>query len=101
VPSDSFADFVYSRIPDAEIHLNDTEDFALCIEKKEQASGLVRFAVIRVTDRKIVKEGHFRPGYVKWINNDKIEILNLPGAFRENEDLEKYKTTILVRSTKS
>lgn len=97
----SIEQFTSLRMRSAEIDYNQSKDIALCYEKETNTAGLKKFEVIRVKDNLIIEEGSFRPGYIKWINNYEIELLDLPGALKENQDLNQFKKIISIPSIKT
>ncbi len=56
----------------------------------------LKFLVIQINTNKIVVEKSFMPGYVKWISDSSLEVLDIPGIVRTNEDLVNYKKIIDV-----
>ncbi|MCE7862425.1 MAG: hypothetical protein DYG99_02675 [Bacteroidetes bacterium CHB5] len=45
----------------------------------------IKFLIIEKASGKALFEKSFRPGYVKWLNNNTIEYEDLPGSARQNE----------------
>jgi len=60
------------------IELNSTETLALCQQKPgaDHARKQYRFIVIRLKDNTVVHEGRYSMGYVKWLDDDSIEVLS-------------------------
>jgi len=86
---------------------NDIESFdspngqyVLYLQKQKPTEQVIKFVIIERVDQKLVLEKSFRPGYVKWIGDTFIEILDAPGVIRENENLEDYKRIINVAMPK-
>jgi hypothetical protein len=82
----------------AQIDYNQPKDIALCYEQETNKAGLKKFELIRVKDNQIIKQGNFRPGYIKWVNNYEIELLDLLGVLKDNQDLNQLKKIISVLS---
>lgn len=61
-----------------EIIKNQAGTMALAVEKPASAhiSKEYKFAVIAVADNKVIRSGTFQQGYVKWIDNDSIEVFS-------------------------
>lgn len=64
--------------PESIIEPNTTGTLALCQQKPwaDHARRQYRFIVIRLNDNTIVREGRFSLGYVKWLDDDSIEVLS-------------------------
>lgn len=60
----------------------------------------VRFIVIDKSTGSILEQQSFLPGYVKWANEDTLEILSSPGTLRSGESLAQYVRLIKLRSLK-
>lgn len=60
----------------------------------------VRFLVIDKSTGAIVEQQSFLPGYVKWANEDTLELLSVPGTLRSGESLAQYVRMIKLRSSK-
>jgi hypothetical protein len=60
------------------VDLNAAKTFALYQQKPgaDHARRRYRYAVIRLEDNKIVQEGSFSMGYVKWLDDESIEVLS-------------------------
>lgn len=54
----------------------------------------IKAIVIQVSTNKIVAEETFVPGYIKWISDTSLELLNIPGMVRTDEDLSHHKKVI-------
>ncbi|NJN42388.1 MAG: hypothetical protein HC811_09370 [Flammeovirgaceae bacterium] len=75
-----------------ESFLNETGEFLLCVQNTSQSTinGTLRFVVIDVTHGQVVVEKIFRPGYVRWHSKQQLELQDLPGIAKENEDPSTY-----------
>lgn len=60
------------------IEYNSSKTFALCIQTTTDShvARKYKFIVIKVSDGTIVYRGSFSLGYVKWLNDNSLEILN-------------------------
>jgi len=94
----SVLSIISERLGSANLEYNETRDVVLAIEKQENAGGILRFLIIRASDQKILEEGSFRPGYIKWINRYELELLDLPGALPNDASENNYKRIIKVPS---
>ncbi len=80
---------------------NETGAYILYIQRINNTSlERINFFVIDVkTNRKLV-EKNIRPGYVKWIELDVIEYLDVPGMVAEDEDLSAYTKKLNINEIK-
>jgi hypothetical protein len=63
--------------PDYLTEFNVDRRYVLCQQKRSEndhARRLFKYVVVRVNDRKILNEGAFVMGYVKWIDSAHIEV---------------------------
>ncbi|MBL7871420.1 MAG: hypothetical protein JNM78_07405 [Cyclobacteriaceae bacterium] len=63
------------------------------------ANTFTKFIVIETTSHKVVIEKSYKPGYVKWINDSILELLDAPGIVKHNEDLSPYVRRIDIASS--
>lgn len=61
----------------------------------------LKFLVIQINTNQVVMEKSFMPGYVKWIDDTTLELLDMPGIIRGDEDLTDYKKIIDVAQYKN
>jgi len=61
----------------------------------------LKFLVIHINTNKVVMEKSFMPGYVKWMGDSSLELLDVPGIIRGDEDLTDYKKIIDVAHYKN
>jgi hypothetical protein len=81
------------------IEFNFNKDFALCFESgPNRINGQISYIILISANCSIIEKGTFRPGYIKWISNSKIEMLDLPGALDGDNDLTKFKKTISIKT---
>ena len=60
-----------------------------------------RYAVIRLEENEVVLEGKYnRGGYVRWINDSRIELMTIPRHITNVPDSSLYKQEILLEGTK-
>jgi len=76
-----------------------TGQYVLYIQRSSAATphAALRFLVIEKATAKIAERQSFMPGYVKWVGEDSVEVLNMPGILKEGEDLSKYKKVIRIK----
>lgn len=70
--------------------LNDTKSVVLAVHEKAPTEITNRYLVIDIATATILKKGSFRPGYIKWRNNNSLELLNVPGMIPEGRNLSDY-----------
>jgi hypothetical protein len=77
---------------------NETKTHVLYVQKAQgdHPTRIYKYVVERKSDKKIVLEGSFQMGYVKWITNSSIEVLSLPSLTEQDES--KYKKVFSVKS---
>lgn len=61
----------------------------------------LKFLVIQINTNMVVMEKSFMPGYVKWMGDSSLELLDMPGIIRADEDLTDYKKIIDVAHYKN
>jgi hypothetical protein len=86
-------------VNDPIIEYNSTKEYVLCIQSESiQPHGLVTFLVLETKGCRIIEKGIFRPGHIKWISANEIEVLDLPGALDGDKDLTTFKKTISIKN---
>jgi len=78
---------------------NRSGTYALLTENRdfiEESARNTHYVVMRLADSVIVNEGSFLRGYVKWIDDNTLEKLNLPGKVQPDQDLSPYKKIISI-----
>jgi hypothetical protein len=79
--------------------MNSAQTHAVAVAKAPAgASGLTDYLIFDVKQGKLLAEGSFRPGYIRWLNNDEIEIFDAPGMVRPDEDLARFKKIIQIKN---
>jgi len=86
-----------------ESHQSPSNAYFLFIEKinPTAANPQIKFIVIESVSQKIILEKSFKPGYVKWIGDSVIELLDTPTLVKQNEDLSSYVKKIDIAQTKN
>lgn len=76
-----------------------TGQYVLYIQRSSAATphAALRFLVIEKATARIAERQSFMPGYVKWVGEDSVEVLSMPGILKEGEDLSKYKKVIRIK----
>lgn len=98
----AFEEFIQSQMPGAELIYNSAKDFVLCLSKSsEPATGRKEYLVVEVATHKTVIHGSFMPGYIKWLNNNELELFDAPEMINKHEGHAIEKKIIKIRSTKS
>ena len=54
----------------------------------------IHYLIVNNETAEPVKEGHITMGYIKWVSDNTIEILDLPGAIPSGKTVEDYKVKI-------
>lgn len=83
------------------IDYNKDRSFALIQEKfsvVQDSEYTSSYLIIRMSDNKIIKEGKVVHGYIKWINDDIIEIFEMPGLIKDDQEESDFKSHINVRN---
>jgi len=102
--SDSTAALAYSILgKNIDSFPNSSGMYLLFVQKTntDEPNHVVKAIVIEATSKKIIIQESFVPGYIKWVSESSLELLNLPGMIRKDETLSQYKKTIDLRSLKS
>ena len=73
------------------IEFNNSKTFALCREKPgaSHARKQYHFVVIRLEDITILHKGTFSMGYVKWLDNDSIEVFSGSPSLKDEDSSQK------------
>jgi hypothetical protein len=60
------------------VSYNTTKTHALCQQTRSEdhSQRNFRYIVIKLSNNKVIHEGLFRMGYVRWVNDQSIEVLN-------------------------
>ena len=64
--------------------------------QSNQMAKRTKFLVIRVDNGEVVESGSFRPGYIKWIDNKTLELLDAPEVVGLDDSIDNYKKTIVI-----
>ncbi len=54
----------------------------------------VKYVVFDLRESKIIEQGLIRQGYIKWIDDSSIELMNLPGVIKDGQSQEDFIKTI-------
>jgi hypothetical protein len=79
-------DLITARIGnDFVVDFNMRKTHALCYQKhnEDHAQRTMQYIVVRLSDNKEVANGTFKMGYVKWKDNETIEVLTTPQVSAE------------------
>ncbi len=76
-----------------------TGQYVLFIQRSSTATphAALRFLVIEKATARIAERQSFLPGYVKWVGEDSLEVLSMPGILKEGEDLSRHKRVIRIK----
>jgi hypothetical protein len=77
-------------------------DYKLYVQESPEvpASGILKFVVIETESKTILYEGSYMPGYVKWLDNNSLEVLDYPRMPKDNENPSVYKKVITLKAIK-
>lgn len=80
---------------DYSIAFNDNKAYVLCQQNRinDHANREIKYIVVNVSSKEIVNKGSFQSGYVKWLNNESIEV-----ATSDKFSPDVLKTTIRIKS---
>lgn len=82
-----------------EVFPNATGKYILYVQKPQAtATGARKFIVVQSSSFAVVASQTFIPGYVKWVTDEALEVLSVPGTLKANDDLSNYTKTIPIRS---
>ncbi len=79
---------------------NTANTYLLAFKVKNAIETNSFYLVIDMRDGKVIKEGTFRPGYVKWADNYSIELLSVPGTIPIGKTMADYKTLLIIEHPK-
>lgn len=65
-------------------------------DSKKIGTQNVHFIILRLRDTVVVHVDSYRSGYVKWISDNAVEKLSLPGKVKPDQDMSVYKKIIRV-----
>lgn len=95
--SQTIEEIAATYLTNPHIELNSTRDFALCYESKSSdVAAITKYIIIRTADKKIILNGSYRRGYIKWINATEVELLDAPFIFVPDDELDSYKRFIPI-----
>lgn len=75
-----------------EVSYNKSQTYALCQQARsgDHIQRRFNYIIVRLADNKVIKEGSFRMGYVKWLDEDSIEVSSSnASAAKDNEKATK------------
>lgn len=77
---------------------NTSKSYALIqqIQIPEKIGSSIRFVVIRLSDTVVVHKGTYTRGYVKWIDDNTLEKLSLPGKVKADQDVDALRKMIKI-----
>lgn len=78
------------------ITFNTSETFALCIEKPQDdhAGKKYKYVVVDLTHHTILNKGVYQYGYVKWADNESLEIYSLKNFASDKAKSDKVIVTV-------
>ncbi|QOI98584.1 MAG: hypothetical protein HRU69_14330 [Flammeovirgaceae bacterium] len=101
IKQSSFENFIQTQLPGSVLVYNESKDIALCIaENAEPATGRKDYLVVEAASRKIITRGSFLPGYIKWLNDNELEVVDSPGIIKDTEPENIHRKIISVQTRK-
>jgi len=76
---------------------NSSKTYLLAYRLKEATEDFTIYAVFEVSSGALVKKGSYVPGYIQWIDDTSLELLNAPGIVPKGKSLTDYKSIILLK----
>lgn len=61
----------------------------------------VKFMVVELSSHKILEEGSYLNGHVKWRDNTSLEVLNMPGVLKKGQSTRDFKKVIYLKNLTS
>ncbi|MDL5045679.1 hypothetical protein QQ054_06465 [Oscillatoria amoena NRMC-F 0135] len=97
----SIQEFIQQQLPGAELSYNSSKDFVLCVSSAtEPATGRKQYQVVKVAERTIIIKGYFMPGYIRWLNDNELELFDAPGIVAGSDSDKMNKKIINIRTPK-
>jgi hypothetical protein len=89
-PSVAFENLVKSKVgAKYKVDYNVSKTYALCQQERaeDHIRRNIKYIVVRLSDNKVINEGFYSMGYVKWFDNNSIEVLSssIQGTERAGE----------------
>ncbi len=79
---------------------NASKTYLLAVSDKEATDEMSRYTIVEVSTLKVIKTGTFRPGYIKWKDDQSLELLNAPGAMPTGKSMSDYIELIYIPTNK-
>lgn len=79
---------------------NASKTYLLAVSDKGATNVMSRYSVVEVGTLKVLKTGTFRPGYIKWKDDQSLELLNAPGAMPTGKSMSDYIEVIYIPANK-
>lgn len=80
--------------------LSPSGNYTLYVQSADSHTQPVKFIVLKISSSEVILENSFFPGYVKWISEEELEVLSVPGTLQKDEDLANYKKIIRIEKSK-
>lgn len=91
-------DMARKRFINFELLFNESRSFVVVVEKNStNAAGTLTYVIFNCASGKQFTEGNFRPGSIKWISDNEVEVFDAPGIIRPDENIDGFKKIITVR----
>jgi hypothetical protein len=83
--------------------LNASKTFILCIQNipaTKVGKIYVNYLVVELANNRIAVKGKFLNGHCQWNNDSSIEVVDMPGAIKENQSSLDFKKIISIKNPK-
>ncbi len=79
--------------------VNESGKFKLFVQKRQLTDRypVTKAIVIETTNRKVLAQFSFTPGYIKWISEDEVEIYDAPGMITKDEEISKFIRKVKIK----
>lgn len=69
---------------------NESKTFTLVYQNNVEATRFTKYIVLDNVSNTIISKGSFRAGYVKWMTDTSLEILDVPGIIPKEKTQADY-----------
>lgn len=83
---------------------NESKTFLLCIQDIapiKTGTHYTRYLVIELKTNRIVEKGKYLNGHCLWLNDSSLEIVDMPGALKENQQPSDFKKIVILKASQT
>ena len=83
---------------------NESKMFALYIQNIPAAkigTTYVNFIVVELKNNRLAEKGKFLYGHCVWLDPSSLEVVDMPGALKENQQPSEFKRIIVIKESKT